>query len=101
MSNISGKNIINGDDGSVSISVDKNSKYALKTTSEAGAVQVNLTQVPNFKGYTDKDHELVYVNSEESAYPADKNLDTWSIDENLLQVTTKTGSITILDTNFS
>ena len=97
MSTISGKNKISGAKGSVNLLVDSNAKYALKTTSESGNVKVNLMQVPNFQGYTDLNHEIVYVNSNKADYPTAENLAEWADTTNLLEVSTSSGSLTILN----
>ena len=97
MPTVSGKNKISGHNGSVSVLVASNAQYALKTTSESGSVKVNLMQVPNFQGYTDLDHEIIYVNSDNDEYPTATNLEEWATNVNLLEITTKSGSLTVLN----
>ena len=62
MGDVLGKNQINGNNGNVSVLVNDNSQYVLSTHTNTGNVRVNLLQIPQSGGYTDKNHEPVYVN---------------------------------------
>lgn len=83
---ICGINKIEGNNGSVFLKVDKDLKYKLTTSSIAGNVRVNLAQIPNYNGYTDKQKRETFINT------------TSSIDE--LIVSTNNGDLTILDSYF-
>ena len=89
MKDVIGSSSVVGNTGSVFIKVNKNSVYKLKTESE-GSVKVNLAQISQYGGYTTGILTTTYVNCDSSDY---KN--------NTLEVSTKTGNLTILDSNFA
>lgn len=89
MADIKGESSIKGNNGSIFIKVNKLSSYKLVTKSE-GIVRVNLAQIPQFGGYTTKEEVTTYVNCTSSSYNND-----------VLDVSTKAGSLTILDSNFA
>ena len=94
LSDVVGTSYIKGNTGSIFIKVNKLSKYKLLTTSETD-VRVNLAQIPEFGGYTDKVLEQpIYVNCTEAEH-------TQNYSTNYLEVSTTTGKLTILDTNFA
>lgn len=85
--NIVGKNTIHAENGSIYTIINKSLAYDLTTSSKFGSVRVNLTQTPNYNGYTTKEATTTHVNCETS--------------ENSLKITSNRGSLTVLDTNFS
>ena len=87
MKNVFGENIIEGKTGSVSLIIDTNAKYKLYTKTNSGNVSVNLAQISNFGGYTEKEH-TEYVNGTVSDY-----------NNSTLIVTTTSGSLYIRDTS--
>ena len=87
MKNVFGENIIEGKTGSVSLIIDTNAKYKLYTKTNSGNVSVNLAQISNFGGYTEKEH-TEYVNGTVSDY-----------NNSTLTVTTTSGSLYIRDTS--
>lgn len=87
MKNVYGTNSITGNNGSVNIVIDKNSSYTLTTSSAGGDVRVNLTQIPEYNGYRNKDSRTTNVNCAASS--------------NTLTATINYGDLTILDTNFA
>jgi len=89
MSDIVGLSSIEVNTGSVYVKINKLSKYKLTTKSE-GSVRVNLAQIPNYGGYTTKQETTTYVNCTSTTYGA-----------NVLDVSTTSGDLTILDTNFA
>ena len=94
MSDVVGTSYVQGKTGSIFIKVNKLSKYKLSTASE-GDVRVNLAQIPQYGGYTDKTlDEPIYVNCTASEHQANYN-------DNVLEVSTTTGILTILDSNFA
>ena len=91
--NLYGENEINNTNGSTSIVINKDSVYKLTTNPDkdtVASVRVNLSQIAEYNGYTNKSRKDVWVNCEENA-----NLG------NTLTVANETGSILILDTNFA
>ena len=87
MKDVSGVNEIKSNSGSVFVKIDSQAVYTLKTSSDINAVRVNLTQIPEYNGYTTNLERVTNVNSDvEQA--------------NKLTVFTKNASLTILDTNF-
>lgn len=94
MSDVVGTSYIKGNTGSIFVKVNKFSKYKLLTSSE-GNVRVNLAQIPQFSGYTDKTLEKpIFVNCTKSEHASNYS-------DNFLEVSTTTGSLTILDSNFA
>jgi len=89
MSDIVDTSSINGKKGSIFVRVNKNSKYKLVTKSES-SVRVNLAQIPNYGGYTTGEETTTYVNCSETTFG-----------NNVLNVSTTSGDLTILDTNFA
>ena len=87
MKNVYGKNLIAGNNGSVNVVVDKDAEFMLKTSSTAGSVRVNLTQIPEYNGYTTRELRTTNVNCNSST--------------NLLTVNSNYGSLTVLDSNFA
>lgn len=87
MNDVLGENYLDSVDGNIFVSVNKDSKYLLTTSSEYGNVRVNLTQTSEYNGYTTKTSRTTKVNCSTSA--------------NKLTVSTSHGNLTILDTNFS
>jgi len=87
MNNIYGNNSIVGNNGSVNVVINKTSSYILKTSSSSGNVRVNLTQIPEYNGYTTKQDRTTYVNCTESSHS--------------LKVTSIDGDLKIFDTNFA
>ncbi len=86
MQNAYGNNNIVGHNGSVYVVIGKESVYKLTTSSTAGNVRVNLTQTPEYNGYTTRDLRTTYVNCKSSS--------------NNLTISTNYGDLTVLDTNF-
>ena len=86
MNNVYGNNNIVGHNGNIYVVVEKSSIYKLKTSSTAGNVRVNLTQTPEYNGYTSRDLRITYVNCSNSTH----NLD----------ISTNYGDLTVLDSNF-
>lgn len=89
MKDIVGVSSINGNSGNVYVKVNKYSIYKLITESK-GSVRVNLTQIPQYGGYRTKEETITYVN-------CNTNFNT----QNILEVKTGSGDLTILDTNFA
>ena len=87
MNDVLGGNEVLGKNGSVNIVVNKDSKYALMTKSESGNVRVNLAQIIQYNGYTDKAFTQTNVNCETST--------------NTFVASTNDGDLKILDTNFA
>lgn len=86
-SDIIGKSEILGNSGDVSVKVNTESRYQLETFTSSGDVKVNLAQIANFNGYTDKDPEPIQVNG-------------FVGDSNYLYVKTNSGNLTVLDSLF-
>ena len=88
MNNVLGNNSINSNNGNVNIVVNKDSQcqYVLLTQSTYGYVRVNLTQIPDYNGYKTKELTETAVNCSSSS--------------NNLSVTTVSGNLIVLDTNF-
>jgi len=87
MNEVYGHNYIDGRDGRISVVINKDSQYVLKTSSSNGGVRVNLAQIAEYNGYTTKTERTTYVNCVTS--------------NNTLTVTTNYGRLTVLDTNFA
>jgi hypothetical protein len=87
MKNVYGTNNIDGKNGSVYVVVNKNSSYILQTSSNAGNVRVNLAQIPEYNGYTQKTARTTNVNCNSSSHS--------------LTVRTNQGDLTVLDTCFA
>lgn len=87
MKNVYGTNSIAGNRGAVKVVVDKNAQYVLSTETATGHVRVNLTQTTEYNGYKTKAKRETKVNCSSSS--------------NTLSVTTKSGDLTVLDTNFA
>ena len=85
MKDVCGTNSISGKHGEVNVVINKDSVYTLTTSSTAGNVRVNLTQISEYKGYTTKENRITNVNCVNST--------------NTFAVTTENGNLTILDTN--
>ena len=89
MANIVGQSYIDGKSGSIFVKVNKDSVYKLLTESE-GSVRVNLTQIPQYGGYTTKTETITYV-----------NCNSGGNNGNELHITTGSGDLTVLDSNFA
>lgn len=98
MNDVKGKNKIEGNNGTVTVVANDNSKYALSTNSSNGKVRVNLLQISQSGGYTDLNHEPIYVNHKpcESCNNC-KNSAICENSVNTLIATSTHGSLTILD----
>ena len=88
--NIVGSNSITSNKGSVYVVVNKNASFKLTTQSQTGKVNVNLTQIPEYLGYTTKETRTEYINSTSSTY-----------NNNELIVATESGNLSVYDTNFN
>lgn len=94
MNNVSSNSYVKGKNGSVYVKVKADAVYKLTTNPEIptnGYVRVNLTQTPEYNGYTNKDFRETYVNCTKSTYN----------NNNSLTVSTTTGDLTIVDSNFN
>ena len=87
MNNVFGENVVDGNTGSVSLIINTDAKYMLHTKTDSGDVSVNLAQISNYGGYTDKEH-TEYVNGSITDY-----------NNATLTVTTTSGSLYIRDTS--
>ena len=87
MNNVYGNNYIDGKNGDVKVTVNKESVYVLTTSTTSGSVRVNLTQIPEYRGYTTKDERETKVNCSSSSHN--------------FKVSTNHGDLTVLDTNFA
>lgn len=87
MNNVFGENVVDGKTGSVSLIINTDAKYMLHTKTDSGDVSVNLAQISNYGGYTDKEH-TEYVNGSITDY-----------NNATLTVTTTSGSLYIRDTS--
>lgn len=79
---------IKGKNGSVYVTIPNECVYTLTTKSDNGNVRVNLTQIPNYGGYTNRETILTNVNCDSA------------VGQNRLIVSTSYGDLTILDSNF-
>ena len=86
MRDVFGENIVEGKRGSVSMIINRYSKYRLHTKTDSGDVSVNLMQISGIGsgGYTDKER-TEYINCTISSYSA------------TLDVTTTSGNLHIRD----
>ena len=84
MKNVYGENIINGNNGSVNVNIERTASYLLKTESVSGNVSVNLAQLA-VNGYTAKELTTTEVNPPVNA-------------ANSLHVKTTGGSLKVTDT---
>lgn len=85
MQNIKGANTIEGKESSeVYVKVNPQAEYKLQTTSTSGNVRVNLNQIPNHGGYTDKTLTTTQVNG-------------YTGNSDILFVQTVNGNLTVLD----
>jgi len=89
MKDVKGLSSIVANSGAVYVKVNKNAKYKLATKSD-GSVRVNLAQIAQYGGYTTKDLTTTYVNCTSSTF-----------DSNVLEISTTTGNLTVLDSNFA
>lgn len=87
MKNIREASNITVNKGSAHVEVYAFAVYKLKTTSSSGYVNVNLLQINESGGYTDKDHPQVDVNG--------------GSDVNSLTITSTSGSITVIDSELA
>lgn len=87
MNNVYGVNSASGNNGNLKIVLNKASQYILNTQSSGGSVRVNLTQISEYNGYTNKELRTTCVNCSSS--------------QNTLTATTGYGYLTVLDTNFA
>lgn len=87
MDTVIGNNTIKANNGIATVVVNKSSVYTLNTSSQGGKIRVNLTQIPEYNGYTTKEERTTLVNG--------------SSGSDSLTATTKYGYLTVLDTNFA
>lgn len=87
--NVIGNNFITGNKGSVNVKVYKTSAFKLSTQSESGLVRVNLTQIPEYNGYTTNEVRTEYINCLDTNF------------NHQLTVKTNSGDLTLLDSNFA
>ena len=85
MINVFGTNDIKTNSNSCFVKITKTATYTLTTNSSHGSVRVNLTQTPEYNGYTDITKRVTHVNSSSQC-------------ANTLNVSTESGHLTLVDT---
>ena len=82
---VSGNSSFVSDVGSISIRVNKESAFELNSKTDSGTVRINLTQTPVYNGWTNKE--------------LNEKINCTSSDDKIT-ITTNSGSILMLDSNF-